>query len=279
MSGTLDRRSFVAAGALVLGELALGGHAQVPAPLLKAAINGGRAVGSHPALPVTPQACALDAAAVVRAGAGAIHVHVRGPDGGQSIDGADLARVLGAMRAAVPGTPIGVSTQFGIVGDAARRHTLVAEWSVLPDFASVNFNEDGSVALAELLIERGVGVEAGLFDAASARACVESGLAARCLRLMLEPLGGDLDVALRDVDEMEGVLDDARAGRPRLLHGFRANAWPLIEEAARRGHQTRAGLEDTFELPDGTTARGNAEIVARAAGRIAAARRGSVGPG
>ncbi len=241
-------------------------------PLLKAAINGARAAGSHPALPVTPDECARAAVASVGAGAGAIHVHVRGPDGNQSLDPADLARTLTAMRAGVPGTPIGVSTLFGIVGDARRRHELVSAWTVLPDFASVNFNEEGSVELAELLIERGVGVEAGLFHAEATRTCVESGLAPRCLRLMLEPGGGPPREALTRVDAMERVLDDARTTVPRLLHGSRDSAWPLIEEAARRGHQTRAGLEDTYELPDGRSARDNAEIVSEAARRIATVR-------
>ena len=242
--------------------------------LLKAAINGARAAGSHPALPITPEACARAAAASVAAGARAIHVHVRGSDGSQSLDAGDVARTLGAVRAAVPGTPVGVSTLLGIVGDVAGRHELVAGWTTLPDFASVNFNDEGSVALAELLVGRGVGVEAGLFDAAATRTCVESGLASRCLRLMFEPRGDSLAAALGSVAEMEAVVERAGIERPRLLHGFRGIAWPLIEEAARRGYQTRAGLEDTYELPDGTSARDNAEIVAEAAQRIAAARRG-----
>ena len=40
-----------------------------------------------------------------------------------------------------------------------------SEWTTLPDFASVNFDEPGTTALAELLMEKGVGVEAGLFEA------------------------------------------------------------------------------------------------------------------
>jgi len=239
--------------------------------LLKAAINGARAPGSHPALPVTPDACARAAASSVAAGAGAIHLHVRGPGGAQSLDDVDVALMLAAVRRAVPGTPVGVSTLLSITGDAALRRELVEGWSVLPDFASVNFNEMGSVQLAELLLERGVGVEAGLFDVAAARVCVESGLAPRCLRLMLEPRGGALVDVMRSVDGMEDVLDAGRTDRPRLLHGSREVAWALIEEAARRGHQTRAGLEDTFELPDGSIALDNAEIVAEAARRIAAA--------
>jgi uncharacterized protein (DUF849 family) len=51
---------------------------------------------------------------------------------------------------------------------------------------------------------------------------------------------------------------------PRLLHGFGAAAWAFIELAARRGYDTRVGLEDTLVLPDGTRARDNAELVAMA---------------
>jgi uncharacterized protein (DUF849 family) len=220
-------------------------------------------------LPTTPEAFAEAARRAVEAGAGAIHVHVRDAAADESLLAEDVAVVVTALRAAIPNTPFGVSTHFGIVGDAERRQAQVAEWSVLPDFASVNFNEPGSVALAELMIDKGVGVEAGLFDAEATSTCVDSGLAPRCLRLMMEPRGGDLDAAVRSVNEMEAVLDASGVDRPRLLHGSRATAWPLIEVAAQRGYDTRAGLEDMFDLADGATARDNAQIVAEAARRIA----------
>lgn len=238
--------------------------------LLKGALNGARQLGSHPALPTTPEAFAEAARGAVGGGAGAIHVHVRDLDAAESVRAEDVARIITVLRGAIPTIPVGVSTHFGIVGDAAQRHAQVAEWSVLPDFASVNFNEPGSVELAELLMEKGVGVEAGLFDAEAASTCVDSGLAPRCLRLMMEPRGGDFEAAVRSVDEMESVLAAAGVGRPRLLHGSRATAWPLIEVATQRGYDTRAGLEDMFVLADGTIARDNAEIVAEAARRIAA---------
>ena len=238
--------------------------------LLKGALNGARQPGSHPALPTTPEAFAEAARSAVQAGAGAIHVHVRDLAAEESVAAEDVARIVTALRTAIPTTPFGVSTHFSIVGDAEQRHAQVAEWSELPDFASVNFNEPGSVELAELLLDMGMGVEAGLFDAEATSICVDSGLAPRCLRLMMEPRGGDLEAAVRSVDEMESVLDAAGVDRPRLLHGSRATAWPLIELATQRGYDTRAGLEDMFELADGTTARDNAEIVAEAARRIAA---------
>ena len=142
---------------------------------------------------------------------------------------------------------------------------------MLPDFVSVNFNEAGSASLAKLLIDKGVGIEAGLFDAAAAEACVQSGLAARCLRILLEPRGADVATAVRTADEMIAVLDKAgvsAARVPRLLHGSNATAWGVIDEAARRGYDTRAGLEDTLTMPDGSTAADNAAIVAEARRRV-----------
>ena len=267
-----SRRAFLSAagaGVVALVGCAVVQREQMRPLLLKGALNGGRQPGSHPELPTTADEFIRAARDTVEAGAGAIHIHVRDNEANESLRSGDIARVLTAVRSATPATPIGVSTHFGIVGDAEQRQALVGTWSVLPDFASVNFNEPGAVMLARLLIEKGVGVEAGLFDAEATSTCVESGLANDCLRLMMEPRDRDLEDALSNVAEMEAVLDAAEVDRSRLLHGFRVTAWPLIEEAARRGYATRAGLEDTFELADGRTARDNAEIVAEAASRIA----------
>jgi uncharacterized protein (DUF849 family) len=235
--------------------------------LLKACINGRRAPSAHPAVPTTPTTFAWAAVASVQAGAGAIHVHVRGPDQEESLAPDDVARVLTAMRRALPSTPIGISTGLWITNDPDKRLAVVRQWMPLPgrpDFASVNFNEAGSPALAALLIERGVGVEAGLFDAAAAEVCVQSGLAPKCLRLMFEPRGADAADALKSVVAMERVLDRAGVKGSRLLHGSGATAWALIEEAKKRGYDTRAGLEDTLMLPDGSIAPDNGAIVAAA---------------
>ena len=269
----LSRRDFLAvagAGVVAAKGLPLGTEHQISTPLLKSTINGGRQRGSHPALPTTPTECARTARDVVDAGAGAIHVHIRGADGAESIDPEAVARTLTAMRNEVDGTPIGVSTHVRILGDVTRRREAVAAWTELPDFASVNFHEEGAVELAQQLIDLGVGVEAGLFQADAARICVESGMAPRCLRLMFEPGGGPLEDVLRIVSEMEAVLNAVDIEGPRLLHGSRDVSWPLIDEAARRGYQTRVGFEDSFEMPDGRVARDNAEMVAEAARRIGA---------
>src|SRR5947209_20436152 len=89
------------------------------ARLIQAAINGRRTRAEHPGVPTTPDQQALAAAECVAAGAGAIHLHVRAPDGRESVAAGDVARAVAAMRGAVPGVPIGVSTGAGYVGASA----------------------------------------------------------------------------------------------------------------------------------------------------------------
>lgn len=54
------------------------------------------------------------------------------------------------------------------------------------------------------------------------------------------------------------------APAPVLLHGEATGAWPVLKLAVQRGLETRIGLEDTLQLPDGTIASDNAELVAAA---------------
>src|SRR2546427_162820 len=152
------------------------------ARLIQAAINGRRTRAEHPGVPTTPDQQALAAAECVAAGAGAIHLHVRAPDGRESVAADDVARAVAAMRGAVPGVPIGVSTGAWIVVDSELRLKEVERWTVLPDYASVNFHEDGSRQLAELLHSRSVGIEAGPSDARGGEVLRGSGLAQHCLR-------------------------------------------------------------------------------------------------
>ena len=172
---------------------------------------------------------------------------------------------MSAVRRACRGTPAGISTGAWIEPDPDRRLTLVRRWHVLPDYASVNFNESGAVEIAEELLELGVGVEAGLSDADAAEVLMRSGLEDRCLRVLLEPQEPELPAALHTVEAMERVLGVVTNGRtPRLLHGIDATAWPLLHEAGRRGYDARIGLEDTLRLPGGELARDNLELVSAA---------------
>jgi uncharacterized protein (DUF849 family) len=227
--------------------------------LLKAAINGKRSVAEHPSIPITPIQQAHEAILAVAAGAGAIHVHPRSSSGEESLVSSDVDPVLNAVRAACPGTPVGVSTGAWIVADIKRRLELIDQWNLLPDFAGVNFHEPGAVETCKLLLKRGVGVEAGIWNAEAAHVFHRSGLASRCVRILLEPAQEPGDAKIR-LDEVDAALEGLN-GR-RLLHGFGESTWEFISLAASRGYDTRIGFEDTLVLPDGSRAEDNGELVA-----------------
>jgi uncharacterized protein (DUF849 family) len=234
--------------------------------LIKAAINGSRTRAEHPAIPVTPEQEAREASLAIAAGAGAIHVHVRDAAERESLAPEDVARTLEAIRATCPGVPVGTSTGAWIVPDVSQRLSLVRAWDVLPDFASVNVHEDGSLQLICLLLERGIGVEAGVWNVRSAEALLSGGLANECLRILIEPAEAMGD-AMANLEQIEATL--GRVSRPRLLHGVGASAWRLVEMAARRNYETRAGFEDTLTLPDGSRAENNGALVAAAVRMVA----------
>ncbi|MFB1294954.1 3-keto-5-aminohexanoate cleavage protein [Mycobacterium sp. pW049] len=235
---------------------------ETPMTYLKACINGARTPDRHPNLPVTPEQLAAEAVAAHRAGARAVHVHPKDADGVDSLLAREVDAAVAAVREALPGLPLGVTTGYWALSDAQQRLDAVADWTVLPDFASVNWHEPGSPELARLLLSRGVGVEAGIFHAEAARSWAASDVAAHCLRVMIE-LDADGDTAT--ADDLLALVGAAGSPAPVLLHGLDESCWPLLEHAGRRGLQTRIGLEDTLVLPDGTVAAGNAELVSAAA--------------
>lgn len=234
---------------------------------LQACLNGIRQPQDHPGLPVSAAALAADAAGCRRAGAESIHVHPRSPGGQQSLSARDVLSTVAAIRARCEGLPVGVTTLAAVEPDPAERVRKVARWggASRPDFASVNFDEAGAVDVARTLLDLEVGLEAGISDADDARRLLESGLAASCVRVLLEPPEAEPLAALSTAQEARLILADGGCVAPLLLHGVDEAAWPVLTEAVRLGLDTRIGLEDTLVGPEGTLASGNVALVAAAA--------------
>jgi uncharacterized protein (DUF849 family) len=229
--------------------------------LIQAAINGSRTKTEHPAIPVTAEQQAQESRAAVAAGSSSIHVHVRDASGIESLKHDDVTRCLDTIRAACPNTPIGVSTGAWIVRDANSRLSLVRAWTTLPDFASVNVHEDGAIELMRVLLDKGIGVEAGVWNGPAADIFMRSGITDKVLRICLELLDTVRD-PLTQLEEIEARLKGTT--RPRLLHGVDANTWDVIAIAADRRYDTRIGLEDTVTLPNGSPPADNGDLVAAA---------------
>jgi uncharacterized protein (DUF849 family) len=230
--------------------------------MIKVCLNGARSRAEHPAVPVTPAELAAAAKASVAAGAAAIHMHPRDADGRETLDPESCARALGAVRAACPGVPVGLSTGFWITGSVGAREASISQWTALPDFVSVNLAEEGATALAASLDARGVGVEAGLATPADAKLLLETGL--DVVRVLVE-VEGEAEEAIATADAIEAVLERGAVEAPLLEHGFGVATWRVIERALARGYDVRIGLEDTLLFADGSPAAENAALVAAVA--------------
>jgi uncharacterized protein (DUF849 family) len=158
------------------------------------------------------------------------------------------------------GVPVGVSTGAWIEPDPGRRIELVAGWSA-PDYASVNLSEEGAADTMRTLLDAGVGIEAGVWSVADAERLAATGLGDRVTRILVEPVDASAGDAVAVVDEIHAALERLGVGAPRLQHGDGAATWVLLRDAIRRGIDTRIGLEDTVEGPDGARAEGNEALV------------------
>lgn len=232
---------------------------------LQACLNGGRSRRDHPAVPLTPQALARDAAATVRAGAECLHLHPRDAQGRESLAPADVAAALAAVRTAVPGIAVGISTGAWIAPGGRARLAPMRAWKVLPDYVSVNLHEPEADAIIALMQARGVGIEAGIWNRASATRFVSGRLPRYSLRALVEMTTVQAGVAAEEAAAILDILANGGVRLPVLLHGEGPTVWPMIEMAAARGLATRAGLEDGTDLPGGVVAANNAALVAAAA--------------
>ena len=233
--------------------------------LIKACLNGSRRPDEHEALPLSPTALANDAYECRQAGAAAVHIHPRGMGGRETLEPDACAAAIEAIRDQCPGLPIGLTTGLWIVGNSARRQALIESWTVLPDFCSVNFAEPGTEELGDLLLNKGIAVEAGLSSIADARIFVASPLRERCLRVLIEIEPGGPDDPVKTAAAIIRILDAGGVHLPRLQHGLGTCAWPILRDALARGYDVRIGLEDTLVLRDNSRAAGNADLVASVA--------------
>lgn len=241
---------------------------------LQAALNGDRTKAAHPATPVSVEELARDAAACVVAGARAIHLHPRDPEGRETLDAGVVDEVVTRVREAC-GVPVGVTTSAEIEPDPERRLDLVSAWRA-PDYTSVNLSEPGATELMEALVGIGVGIEAGVWTVEDAERLAATGLGGQLTRILVEPgepqLEGSEDKtadAVGLVGDIHRALDGLGLAVPRLQHGDGEVTWVLLTDAVRRGLDTRVGLEDTLHGPGGERAPGN-EALVRAARELGA---------
>lgn len=229
--------------------------------LIKAALNGARSHKEHPQIPISPDQLALESKRVVEAGANALHIHPRTKNGQESLTASDISAAINAIRSVSVEVPVGISTGEWIESGINTRLARIKSWTVLPDFASVNFNEEGAQKIAHLILSRNIGLEAGINSVDAMQRFLNFARANDALRVLIEIPDLNLAQANKLLQEIESLLDQFYLKLPRLLHGYEGSAWAMIKKSVQRKYDTRIGFEDTLFLPTGQVANNNAELV------------------
>jgi uncharacterized protein (DUF849 family) len=236
--------------------------------MLQVTPNGPWGKDVHPEMPVSLGELAADLRACFRAGATGVHLHVRDPAGAETLEPVAVNGTCGMVRELA--TEVGARVEIGlttgewIVPDLTDRIAMIREWEGV-DCATVNLSEDGFEDVMEAMLDVGVGIDVGLWAPVEMGRLLGSGLLPRAQRVSIELAPGEpyflqgepIDCA----QQVNDALDSAGSTCPRLTHGMHDWTWPLVEDAFRRGHDTRVGFEDSVLLPDGTRAASNAQLV------------------
>ncbi|MGM0584592.1 MAG: 3-keto-5-aminohexanoate cleavage protein [Pseudomonadota bacterium] len=259
--------------------------------IIMAAPNGARRMpADHPAMPITPEATAAEAARCRAAGAALLHLHVREPDGRHSLDPGRYREAMAAVSEAAPDMLIQITTEAaGRYGPAEQAATLRA---VAPRAASV--------ALREMVPDRESEPDAARLYAwaAETRTHIQHIVYApeELARLAILQRAGVIPAGRQAVIFVLGAYSPPRAGRPEeaaaflsaaaeagleldcALCAFGRDEHACVAEALRLGCHARVGFENNLALPDGASAAGTHDLVALAANAAAELGRGPADP-
>lgn len=261
--------------------------------MLTCAVTGaGDTVKKHPGVPVTPQQIAEACVAAAKAGASAVHVHVRDPVTGAGARDPALYRETVA-RVRESGCDVVLNLTCGMGGalmlhpddpavmiegtDLAKpqdRMTHVAE--LLPeictlDCGSMNFGRDVVInrvgdleKMARIAQQLGVKPELEVFDLGQigiARQLIDGGLVdgVPLFQLCLGIAGG----ASATPESMLALRNALPAGAEWSAFGIARAEFPMVAQAALFGGNVRVGLEDNLYLEPRRLA-SNAELVDKA---------------
>lgn len=235
--------------------------------LLKIALNGARPKSQNEFLPHSLDEIEKEVRLLYENGYKVFHIHCYDKNGNESLKPEDVNNLVLRVKSISSDIQLGISSGDWIEPDLNKRIGYINQWEHIPDFASVNMIEDNAIEISNVLISKGVMVEAGLNEKKAAEIFVNSNLDNNYIRVLIEPEEENLTGAIRTVEEIESVLDKNNITIKRLLHGFNIVSWDILREAKKRGYDSRIGMEDTIYLEDGTKVRSNLEII-KYAGKI-----------
>ena len=239
-----------------------------------------------PAIPYTPAEYAAEARRIVDEGGTMIHIHARKPDGTPSYEIEDFAAISDAIRSEV-GEAVIINFSTGTIGvPVAKRIDYLR--ACRPEVAALNMGSmnyakysrkrrdfvfkavfanpfEEIIELLGAMNELGIKPEHECFDVGhvgSLPPLVDMGVLHPPLHVdcVMGVVGGIPPTARNLAAMVENIPTPAHWG----VIGISRDQWMLVAAALTLGGSIRVGLEDNLYLPDGTMARSNGELIAKA---------------
>ncbi len=240
-----------------------------------------------PAIPYTPAEYAAEARRIVDQGAVHIHIHARKPDGTPSYEVEDFMAIRDSIRAEVADAAI-INFSTGAVGVPVAKRIAYLE-ACRPAVAALNMGSmnyakysrsrkdfvfkfvfanpfEEIIELLEAMGRLHIKPEHECFDlghVGSLEPLVDMGLLQAPLHadFVMGVVGGAAPTARN----LAAMAENMPAGRHHWgVIGIGRAQWMLVAAALTLGGSIRVGLEDNFYLPDGSMARSNGELIAKA---------------
>jgi len=243
--------------------------------IVTVAPNGAyKTAADHPAVPMTATALAAEARACLDAGAAMMHMHVRQPDGRHSLDVQTYREAMAAVRQAVGDELlVQVTSEAAGVYRAAEQIAMVR--ALRPEAVSIGLREVAVPEIPEaelasffawLAAER-VMTQIILYDVAD----VQRWQALRARGLVPPGAWSELFVLGRyaagqtsSPADLLPFLQASDGTLPWAICAFGREENACVTAAAAFGGHMRVGFENNLKLRDGSTAPGNAALVAQA---------------
>lgn len=239
-----------------------------------------------PAIPYTPQEYAAEARRIVDEGGVMIHIHARRPDGTPSFEVEDFRAITQAIKAEIGDAAI-INYSTGAIGVPVEKRVAYLR-EMRPDVAALNMGSmnyakyssrrkdfvfqtvftnpfDEIIALLTAMNELGIKPEHECFDVGhvgSLAPLVDMGVLKPPLHVsaVMGIVGGVPPTARN----LAAMADNVPAGSHWGVIGVSRQQWMLVAAALTLGGSIRVGLEDNFYLPDGSMARSNGDLIAKA---------------
>jgi 3-keto-5-aminohexanoate cleavage enzyme len=249
--------------------------------MIMVAPNGARRTKlDHPALPLTSREIADEARACAAAGATAIHLHVRDEHGGHTLDVDRYSDAIAAVRQ-VTGSDLVIQISTESVGRFSVREQIDCVRSLRPPAVSIALREilgepDAwyeAIEFLHWLAGQSISVQIILYDAGDLDQLIQL-VESRTIPLpplMLFVLGRyRSDQQSSPDDLMPFLLLRGKRDWPFAVCAFGRREAECMVRAAQHGGHVRVGFENNLDLPDGTPATSNAELVRAVSRQLAA---------